>query len=356
MRIALSAMNCSNTGISESYVAYNWVCQIARHNTVDLISAEICDLGLENVTSHLISKKWWPLRLMSDRFTAAVKPDYFIFDARAAKRFKRIAGEWDIFHHLVPQAPRYPSALGRRANRFVLGPIGGGLRVPPAFRALIEGNEPKFARLRQLDALRFRYDPWLRATYQAADVVLLTAPYMLDIIPNIYHSKVLFIPETGIDAEKYAKETCCRVTRQEIEILYVGRITPYKGLEFMLRAIAELPIEIKRRTLVHIVGDGEPEYERRCRTIAENRCTPANVLFHGRRSKDDVMQFYREADIFCFPTLAETTGNVLLEAMAMGLPVVSTKYGGPMAVVDRESGILVEPNAPDSFVNGSPAG
>lgn len=352
MRIALSAMTCSRDGVSESLVAYNWLHQIAQHHTVDLITADSQQPLLENVSTHFVSNEWWPLRFVSDELRSAVKPDYFLFDRRSGKQCANIVAQSDIFHHVVPQAPRYPSSLGRQAKRFVLGPIGGGLRVPEAFRELVEDSEPLFARLRRFDSLRFRHDPWLRATYQAANVILLTAPYMLDILPEEFHSKVEFIAETGIDSDAYHGESSDRPNSGKTIVLYVGRITPYKGLEFLLRALAKLPGEIIKNTRAHIVGAGESNYEKRCREITAQLHLADHVIFHGRCSKRAVLEHYRRAHIFCFPTLAETTGNVLLEAMAMGLPTVSTNYGGPAAVVDSKSGILVNPESPESFSAG----
>jgi len=224
--------------------------------------------------------------------------------------------------------------------------------VPEKFRATVEDSEPLFSRLRNFDAFRFRYDPWLRGTYQAADKILLTAPYMLDILPTEYHNKVEFVAETAIDSEAFSDDPVDRSNDSEIVLLYVGRITPYKGLEFLLRALAMLPAHVTEKTRVEIVGSGEDKYEQLCRQIVAQADLSHRVTFCGRRSKAEVLDHYRSADIFCFPTLAETTGNVLLEAMAMGLPIVSTNYGGPAAVVHPDAGILVEPDSPDSFSSG----
>lgn len=352
MRIALSAMTCSGSGASESLVSYNWLCQIARFNDVSLITSEPKPPKMKNVSANIVSNKWWPLRFLSDGFKGAVKPHYFVFDRRAGKQCADVIKQADVFHHVIPQAPRYASSLGRMAKRFVLGPVGGGLRVPEAFRTVVERSEPFFSRLRNLDSLRFRHDPWLRATYEAADTILLTAPYMLDILPAEYHSKVEFLAETGIDADLYRDEPMFSSDKDEVTVLYVGRITPYKGLEFLLRGVAMLPTHILKSVRVAVVGSGEEKYEQRCRRLLAQAGLSDRVTFYGRIDKAEVLDHYRAADIFCFPTLAETTGNVLLEAMAMGLPIVSTNYGGPAAVVSPDSGILVDPDSPEAFSAG----
>ena len=59
------------------------------------------------------------------------------------------------------------------------------------------------------------------------------------------------------------------------------------------------------------------------------------------------MEFYRRSHVFCFPSLAETSGNVLLEAMAMCLPVVTINRGGPAEIVDDTCGYRIEPVSPE---------
>ncbi len=91
-----------------------------------------------------------------------------------------------------------------------------------------------------------------------------------------------------------------------------------------------------------IAGDG-PERER-LEALAAELGFGERVTFTGVVSQDEARELYRGSDLFCLPSLAEGLPAVLMEAMACGLPVVSTRIDAiPELVVDGESGLLVEP-------------
>ena len=132
-----------------------------------------------------------------------------------------------------------------------------------------------------------------------------------------------------------------------IVIGFVGRFSPGKGHEEFLAAADILR---KKYAAIHflIVGEashGEQRYEHKIRTICLSLGLEGIVTFAGyRRDIPDVMAAF---DIFAFPSHAESFGVVLIEAMAMGRPVVSTNCDGVLdIVVDGETGIYVQPRKP----------
>jgi glycosyltransferase involved in cell wall biosynthesis len=125
----------------------------------------------------------------------------------------------------------------------------------------------------------------------------------------------------------------------DVVITYVSRIAPEKNVEYLADALA---IVSARRPGVRIlfVGDGPT------RPILEERLGPA-ARFAGYRKGDDLADHYAASDIFAFSSLSETFGNVVLEAMASGLPVVALRAGGVGEIVQSgTTGILVEPSEP----------
>jgi glycosyltransferase involved in cell wall biosynthesis len=76
----------------------------------------------------------------------------------------------------------------------------------------------------------------------------------------------------------------------------------------------------------------------------------AAVTFHGWQPQAAIAARLREADVFVLPSVWECGGAVVLEAMAAGLPVIATNWGGPCDYLDDSCGILVNPTAPDEFV------
>jgi glycosyltransferase involved in cell wall biosynthesis len=116
-------------------------------------------------------------------------------------------------------------------------------------------------------------------------------------------------------------------------LLYVGRLARKKGVEYLLRAVAKLD------THLTIVGDG-PERPRLERIAAE---TGVEVTFEGEVNPNEVGHYYKSAAVSVLPSIeGEGMPNVILEAMAWGLPVVATDSGGvPTLINDGSNGYLV---------------
>jgi glycosyltransferase involved in cell wall biosynthesis len=124
----------------------------------------------------------------------------------------------------------------------------------------------------------------------------------------------------------------------------MGRLDPQKGQEVLLRAA---PALLKKHTDLHIVvaGDetaGEPGYRSYLERLSGTLSLRSRVTFLPFTR--DVPQFMSALDVLVLPSFAETYGLVIIEAMAMGCPVVATNAGGvPEIINDEETGLLVSP-------------
>jgi phosphatidylinositol alpha 1,6-mannosyltransferase len=119
-----------------------------------------------------------------------------------------------------------------------------------------------------------------------------------------------------------------------ILVAYVGRLAAEKGLDVALDAMRELVPN--RRIRFALAGDGP--YAEHCR-----RSAPSNAIFTGRIVGEDLSAFYASADLFIFPSTTDTFGNVLLEAMASGLPVIAADVGPTRELLGRGGGVLFPP-------------
>ena len=124
--------------------------------------------------------------------------------------------------------------------------------------------------------------------------------------------------------------------------LYVGRIAPEKNLKLLVRAFFSMRTRVPQARLV-MVGDG-PE---RAALAARH----PDIVFAGTRTGEDLAAHYASADIFLFPSLTETFGNVTLEAMASGLAVVAYDYAAAQQYLTHEhSGLLASFDDGEAFV------
>jgi glycosyltransferase involved in cell wall biosynthesis len=146
----------------------------------------------------------------------------------------------------------------------------------------------------------------------------------------------------GVDVQEFrASSARHEGEADDLHILTVGRLVPLKGQGVLIRAVGEL----HRRGVparLTIVGDG-PERDS-LETLSRKAGVADHVILLGAVGQDDIRRNYAHADVFCLPSFSEGLPVVVMEAMAMELPVVATGVAGvPELVEDGHSGLLVPP-------------
>ncbi len=135
------------------------------------------------------------------------------------------------------------------------------------------------------------------------------------------------------------------VAAEDPVVLSVGRLAPEKNLDALVAAFAGIRQRVPRARLV-VVGDGQ------LRARISERCPGA--IMAGQRTGDDLAAHYASADLFLFPSLTETFGNVTTEAMASGLPVVAFDYAAAGRLIrSGENGLLVSFEDTAAFIDGA---
>ena len=148
----------------------------------------------------------------------------------------------------------------------------------------------------------------------------------------------------GVDLNDFnLPEKKCK--RYGHKLLTVARLVEKKGIYYGIMAFSKLHKKNKELEY-HIAGDGVL-YEK-LEELIEELGLEECVFLHGAKDKDEIVQFYREADVFVLPSITASDGNtegqglVLQEAQLMGLPVVATFHNGiPEGIVENETGFLV---------------
>jgi len=149
------------------------------------------------------------------------------------------------------------------------------------------------------------------------------------VVPNVVDTSLFYPPVAHCVKEDGRKR-----------LLVVALLTPKKGIPYLLEALAQLR-EKRSDFVLDIVGDGpnRNEYEELTRKLGLQDF----VRFHGLKTKQEVAEFMRKADVFVLPSEWENLPCVIIEAMASGLPVVATNVGGIPEMVSSEVGVLVPP-------------
>lgn len=153
----------------------------------------------------------------------------------------------------------------------------------------------------------------------------------------------------GIDFERFHPNHRSHSFRKfhniedKIVLLYVGRVSPEKGLSILRESMIRLDEKYPGKIALIVTGEG-PMLEDLKTTM------PKNVIFTGYKQGHELAQIYASSDIFAFPSGFETFGNVVLEAMASGIPAVGVSKGGVMeSIIPHRNGLLAQPDDADSF-------
>jgi len=126
-------------------------------------------------------------------------------------------------------------------------------------------------------------------------------------------------------------------------IAYSGRIAKEKTLETVIEALGVLA---ERGSEAHLVLVGGGPWEDKCRALAERLGIGDRVHVTGYLARNEVFDWLAESDVYCFPSLTDTQGVAVLEAMAMGCPPVAVRSGAVEDVIrEGVDGLLVEPSA-----------
>ena len=184
------------------------------------------------------------------------------------------------------------------------------------------------------------YNPMIEKLLNRADIIIVTSPQLFEassLLQN-YKEKIKTIPLSfdpkflSVVSKSYPEERC-------FEILFVGKLRKYKGVEFLIKAIENLDVKLK------IVGNGEELQG--LQVLVEDLKINNKVNFYSNVNDQQLANFYKNADLFVLPSIneAEAFGVVQLEAMANALPVINTnlKSGVPFVSLNDYSGLTVEP-------------
>lgn len=173
-----------------------------------------------------------------------------------------------------------------------------------------------------------------------SDVILVQSQHMKEFLDLRDRQKVLLFPN-GVDLSKFNHKDQSPIANN---IAYVGRITPIKGIKYLICALKYVKKNIKNINL-SIVGDGEEKPY--IQKLIHQFDLSDNVQFLGNLEHEKVFQIMASSCLLVLPSLSEGLPNVLLEAMASGTPVIATNVGGmPEVIINKRNGFIIQSKEP----------
>jgi len=195
-------------------------------------------------------------------------------------------------------------------------------------------------------AIMFLYTPLLRLILRRARCVLATSPNYAATSPHLRQvpERTLIVP-LGVDAERFTPTT--QSTPRPLTLLFVGRMRHYKGVDDLLRALPRVPDSAR----LILAGDGPKRAE--WEALSRQLKLGERATFLGDVPDEALPALYQSADSLVLPanTRAEAFGTTLLEAMASGLPCVTTEVGSGTSYVveDEVTGLVKPPRSPEAL-------
>jgi glycosyltransferase involved in cell wall biosynthesis len=253
------------------------------------------------------------------------RPFFYLHLYRA---IRRAIGEWvrpDIIHTQDAYAYYVIKAIQR-------------LKIPAVFSQHWGG----FMR-RELDAADVRRFRW--AFRHAARVLPANKFFAADYNYYGLTAQTTWLPNT-VDTQVFYPPA---KSMREPWLLHASGFTPEKQVPDIIAAFARV-CSVRPEAILQVAGDGPNRAK--METLATRELPPGSFKFHGFLSKRDLATLMRRASGFIFPSKAETFGCVLMEAMACGCPVLTTRAGGIPAVVREGDGLFVDVGNIDQIAEG----
>jgi glycosyltransferase involved in cell wall biosynthesis len=261
-----------------------------------------------------------------------------------ARRLVRDLGI-DVVHQPISVSPVIPSPLAGLGVPVVMGPLNGAMELPPGLRgrdsavyALTKAVRPVVASVA---------NQLVRGRRRAAAVLVANDRTRL-LLPGPVRRRAMEFPETGVVLSSWPAGATGQAggPAGPTRFLFAGRLVGWKAVDILLDAFAlvsrQVPAELE------IVGDG-PERDRLTRQAAQ---IGEGITFPGWLDPAGLGRRMRACDVFVSPSLQESGGIAVLEAMASARPVVASAWGGHLSTVDSDTGVLVDVSSREILVRG----
>jgi glycosyltransferase involved in cell wall biosynthesis len=262
----------------------------------------------------------------------------------------------DVVHQPIPVSPKAPSFISGLGVPVVIGPMNGGMDYPPAFR----GAESLFTRV-TVAVGRASANLINRVIAGKKNAALLVVANkrtgaalpscargaVIELVENGVDLGIWRMPEGGASAVSEAPSDGSNAVAPFVpaRFVFVGRLVDWKRLDFALRALTAIP-----GATLEIIGDGgmRPAWEGMARELG----LADRVAWLGWRAQPECAEILRGATALLLPSIYECGGAVVLEAMACGIPVIATAWGGPADYLDARCGILVDASNEKTILDG----
>ena len=275
-----------------------------------------------------------PFLMLKKAGILGVPAYYFLWQLGVRIALRRELRRYDLIHHSTFNSFRQPGFWWFTGRPVVLGPLGGGQICPwlhlPWFRASM------FTEILRSLSVKFSFLlPQIFLSFCYARRILVANGDTLRVLPWFFQKKVVFMLETAVQRSQVVEPRPIE-QKQRVNVLWIGRLDKRKGCEIALLAFA-FALKSNANLQMTIIGKG-PE-KKRLNEMVRKLGLQGNVTLIDSVPKQQVAALMRDHDIFLFTSMRDTSGNVILEAMAACLPVITLNHQGAASITSAETAV-----------------
>jgi glycosyltransferase involved in cell wall biosynthesis len=348
-KILLSAYACEPNKGSEPEVGWKWATTLAGLGNETYVITR--SNNKKNIEEHLTINKISNLKFI-----------YFDFPEWFLKIFKRKSNpnsylyfllwqigiffivrpyikkiKFDYIHHVTFVSFRFPSFLCLYKIPFIFGPIAGGDTIPKKLRKNFTFYEKIKEILRDISNYYIKISPLMNLTFFKSSIIYANSEETKKSIPSVYHHKTKLMLAIGMD--NFTNNNINLNENKKIfNICYAGNLLNLKGLSIMLGTFNQLKKE-NNNIFLNIAGSGPNEtmFKKKADDYKINQ----SISWLGKIKRCELFELFKKSDLLIFPSLRDSGGLVVLEAMSHGLTVATLNIGGPGQIVNNDCGINI---------------
>lgn len=346
MNILLSSYSVNPYHGSEDGIGWNWAVMLSKHFPDDKIYllTKTCneedtrkgieDYALKNIELVIIDPPYW-LNWYREHNSAFHHMYYILWQHLAYRWAKKSGIRFDIIHHVTMGDFRITGQMYKIKNAYkIFGPVGGGQSTPKALKGYEKSK--LFERIRELISISRAYSPSYKRHIRGFDRVYAINKETAGIISKALGRKCDRLFELAL-ADEFKALDIRRNDNKAQRIIFVGRLINKKGLMLLLDAVDNMDKALD--FTLEIFGDGPLRSE--MESYIKAHSLEKKINLHGAVKHTKISDAYQNGSIFVMPSLRETSGNVLIEAMAHGLPVVALDMSICSDLKEKDCGLFI---------------
>lgn len=265
---------------------------------------------------------------------------YYLWQVRiffTALQLHKAVG-FDLVHHVTYGRYWTPSLISLLPVSFLWGPVGGGESAPKPFWRLFGWKGVFFELARDLARWLGEHDPLVILTARRSVIALATTSETAQRLQKIGCKDVRVMTQCSMPTHVFAKLSKFPMPNHPpVRFISLGRPLHWKGFELGIRAFAKSQLTMAEYWLVC----NGPERKTYVHLVESLHLTNRVRLIEKLPTLDDVYMVLSQAHILVHPALHEAFGNVVLEALAAGKPVICLDLGGPATQVSKDVGFKI---------------